>query len=96
MNDKELYKQKYQAQIDQWKAEVEKLRAKASGAKADAQLEINKLVSDLEDKVHAANAKMGELSGASEDAWDSVKKSVESSWNSMKASFHEAVSKIKD
>ena len=30
MNDKELYQQKKQAQLDQWQAEVDKLKAKAS------------------------------------------------------------------
>jgi hypothetical protein len=39
MNEKELYQQKKQAQLDEWKAEVDKLKAKASGASADAQMD---------------------------------------------------------
>ncbi|KHE91831.1 MAG: hypothetical protein K8F52_03055 [Candidatus Scalindua rubra] len=42
MDDKELYQQKKQAQLDEWKAEIDKLKAKASGASADVQLEMNK------------------------------------------------------
>ena len=29
MNDKELYQQKMQARLDEWKAEVDKLKAKS-------------------------------------------------------------------
>lgn len=35
MNEKELYKQKFHSQLDEWKADINKLKAKASGAKAD-------------------------------------------------------------
>ena len=48
-NDKELYQQKKQAQLDEWTAEVKELKAKASGASVDAQLELNKKI----DAVHA-------------------------------------------
>ena len=41
MDDKALYRQKRQAQLDEWKADVAKLRARAAGAKADAQIEMN-------------------------------------------------------
>ncbi len=44
MNEKELYQQKKQAQLNEWKAEFDKLKAKASGASADAQLELNKQI----------------------------------------------------
>jgi len=32
MSEKELYQQKLQAQLDEWKAEIDKLKAKAAGA----------------------------------------------------------------
>lgn len=41
MNEKELHRQKYQAQLDEWKAEVAKLKARAAGVKADAQIELS-------------------------------------------------------
>jgi len=34
MNEKELFRQKFQAQLDEWKADIAKLKAKASGAEA--------------------------------------------------------------
>lgn len=95
MNDQQLHAQKYQAQLDEWKADIDKLKAKAKGAKADAQIEMNKMIEGLESKVQAANDKLAELSSASGDAWEQVKQNVETTWDSLKTSVHEAVEKIK-
>ena len=50
MNDKELYQQKKQAQLDERKADLDKLKAKASMASADIQIRINEQIKTLEDK----------------------------------------------
>lgn len=84
MNEKELYQQKTQAQLDEWKAELDKLKAKASGASADTQLELNKQIKALEGKLEEGNNKLAEIVDASEDAWDS-----------MKSAFSEAAAKFK-
>lgn len=95
MNDKELYQQKKQAQLDEWKAEVDKLRARASGASADAQLELNKQVEVLEGKIGEGKTKLAEIAHASEEAWESIKEGVESAWDSMKSAFRDAADKLK-
>ena len=96
MNDKELHRQKYQAQLDEWQAEVAKLKAKAAGAKADAQLELNKHLKELEQRMHEAGAKLSELTTASEAAWDSVRKNVETTWDALKAGVGAAKAKFKE
>ncbi len=95
MSAKELYQQKKQAQLDEWQAELDKLKAKASGASADAQLELNKEIEELEGKIEHGKAKLAELAEASEGAWGSVKVGVESAWDSMKSSFSDAAAKFK-
>lgn len=88
MNNRELYKQKMQAQLDEWKAEAYKFKAKASGVSADAQLELNKQIKALE-------GKLGEIADASEDAWESIKDGAESAWASLKSAFSDAAAKFK-
>lgn len=95
MTEKELYQQKKQAQLDEWKAEVDKLKAKASGASADAQLELNKEIEALEGKIEEGKTKLGEVADASGDAWKSIKDGVESAWESMKSAFSDAAAKFK-
>lgn len=95
MNDKELYRQKKQAQLDQWKAEIDKLKAKAAEASADAQLALNKQIDVLEGKMGEGKTMLAELADASEDTWESVKDSVESAWDWMKTAFSDAAAKLK-
>ena len=92
MNKKELYRQKKQAQLDEWKAEVDKLKARASGASADAQLKLNKQVESLEGKIDEGKTKLAEIADASEDAWESIKEGVESAWDSIRSAFSEVKS----
>ena len=96
MNEKELYRQKHQAQLDEWKADVAKLRARAAGARADAQLEINKHVKELEARLHDAGAKLSEMAAASEEAWDSAKKGMETTWEALKAGVSAAAAKFRE
>jgi predicted nucleic acid-binding Zn-ribbon protein len=95
MSEKELYQQKKQAQLDEWKAEVDKLKAKASGASADTQMELNKQIEALEGKIEEGQTKLAEIADASEDAWESIKDGVESAWDSMKSAFSDAAAKFK-
>jgi chromosome segregation ATPase len=95
MNNRELYQKKKKAQLDEWKAELAKLKARASGRSADAQLDLNKQIKVLEGKVKEGKAKLAEIKDASEDAWESLKDGVESAWGSLKSSFHDAANKFK-
>jgi len=94
MNDKELYIQKLRAQMDEWNSDIAKLKAKAAGAKADVQIEMNKQIEALDHRMQEVGAKLSELADASEDAWDSVKKGVESAWGSLKSAFGDAASRF--
>lgn len=95
MNKKELYQQKKQAQLDEWKAEVDKLKAKASGGSADAQLALNKQIDALEGKIEEGKTKLAAIADASEDKWESAKEDLESAWDSIKSSFSDAADKFK-
>jgi len=94
MNEKELYQQKAKAQLDEWKAELDKLQAKVSGASADKQLEMNEQIRALEGKIEEGKARLAEIREASEDAWESIKEGVESAQSSLKSAFRDAASKF--
>lgn len=95
MNERELYQQKKQAQLDEWTAEVDRLRAEASGASADAQLELDREIEALEGKIEEGKTKLAEIAEASDDTWESIKDGVESAWDSMKFAFSDAAAKFK-
>ena len=96
MINKELYQRKMQAQLDEWKADVDKLKAKASRASADTQLKMNEQIKVLDNKIAEGKAKLSELSQAGEDAWESIREGVESAWDSLKSAVSDAAKKFKD
>ncbi len=95
MNKKELYKQKMQAQLHEWEAEVDTFKARASGASADVQLELNKEISSLKGKIAQGKTMLAEIADASEDAWESVKVDLDSAWISLKSAISDAKVKFK-
>lgn len=95
MSEKNLYMKKKRAQLEEWKADIDKIKAKSSGASADAQIELNKQIKILKGKIEEGKDKLTEISDASEDAWESIKEGVETSWDSMISAFSDAASKFK-
>jgi hypothetical protein len=95
MTDKQLYQQKKMAQLNEWKADLIKLKAKASRLDAEAQLEMHKHLRTLGSVIDENKSLLSQLSDASGEAWESVKHGVEAAWESLRASIHEATAKYK-
>lgn len=95
MHEKELYNQKMQAQLDEWKAELNLLKAKAKKAEADSKLEADKKINELEGRIEEGQTKLNELKEASDEAWESVKSGFDAAWSSLKSGFEDAASKLK-
>lgn len=95
MSEKELYRQKYQAKLDEWKADLEKYKARASEASADVQLKMKEQIRVLEGKIKEGKVRLAEMEEASDEAWESVKEGVDSAWDSLKSAFSDAASKFK-
>ena len=83
MSDKELYQQKIMAQLDEWKADVTRLKSRASVASADAKLD--RQVRDLEAKIGKGKVKLTEIANTSEEVWGSVKEGFKSAWDTLKS-----------
>lgn len=100
MNDKNAYQRKMQAQLDEWKADLDKIKAKANAASADAEIAFNNNdeVKELEQKVAHGEKKLEELSQnkKSGNAWQSVKGGMQSSWQSLQNAFQDAAAKFKN
>lgn len=95
MNMKETYRQKLQAQLDQWSAEIDKIKAKADKADADVKLEYYEEIEDLRVKQQAATDKLADLVDASDDAWEDLKAGVEIAWTSLGDAIDRAATRFK-
>jgi chromosome segregation ATPase len=95
MSEKEQYYKKMQAQLDEWKADLDKLKAKARKAEAITRIEAEKNIKEIEIKIEAGQSKLNELKGASDEAWEALKSGFESAWSSIKSGIKDAASKYK-
>ncbi len=95
MSMKETYEQKLQAQLDEWGAEINKLKARADGAEADIQLEYYKKIEELRTMQESATNKLSKLKDAGDDAWEDLKAGIDSAWDSLGNAVKSAASRFK-
>ena len=91
-DEKELQKQKMQAKIDEWSAELDKLEAQARGASADARLKLDEQMDDLRSRIDEGKSALAALAEKGEEAWASFKERAASTWDETKAAYQEGVS----
>lgn len=96
MEDRELYRQKAEAKLDELKADLAKLKARASGASADGQLKLNKEMDVLEEKLKEGKTRLAELADAGSDRWASMKSDLESHWDGLQKRFQKAREEMTD
>ena len=95
MSKKQAYEAKLKAQLDEWNAKIDVLKAKAEKAGAQTKIEYHETIEDLQKKRAKAKDKLQELSAASDDAWDDLKGGVEQAWKSFGDAVDSAVSRFK-
>lgn len=95
MSMKEAYEKKIQAQLDEWGAEIDKLKARADAAEADAQLKYYKEIEELRTMQDDARGKLAELKEAGDDAWEDLKAGIDSAWVSLSSAVKSATSRFK-
>jgi len=95
MTDKGAYVKKLDAKLDEWNAEIDRLKAKAEMAEAESRLEYQKEIENLQKRRSEAEEKLADLRQAGEGAWEDLKSGVQSAWNSMEDAVKAVRSKFK-
>ena len=90
MSDREAYRQKLEARLDEWKAQIAELEAKAKGASADARIEYDKQIDQLKEQWKDAQARLAEMSEKQGDAWSDMKAGLDAAWDDMSAAMKKA------
>ncbi|MEX0694561.1 MAG: coiled coil domain-containing protein [Rhodospirillales bacterium] len=94
MSKKQAYEQKFQAQFDEWSAEIDKLKARAERADADAQITYHEEVDKLRARQDEMNQKLKELKDTGDDAWGDIVAGVESAQSALGNALRSARSRF--
>ncbi len=79
----ENYQQKFEAKMESWKADLDKLKAKASEAEADQKIKYHEEIKQLKSRMDEAGKAFQNLKNAGSEAWDKARKDFESAWTEL-------------
>lgn len=89
----DAYRQKVEAKLEGYQAKLDGARAKLKGASADARLNAEKQISDLQSKLNTAKAKAEKLADASDDAWSNLTKDLDDKFEGLTSAVKRFFSK---
>ena len=92
---KQVFQQKLEAQLKDWDARLDELKAKALEAKAELRADYEKQLETLSSKRTVAHAKLQELRLRTEDAWEDLKGGTERAWDEMRKALDQITSSFK-
>lgn len=92
---KQAYQEKLEAQLREWDARLDLVKAKAAELGADAKIEFETQLAALQQRQHEARAKLADLRERSEEAWEDVKEGTERAWSELAKATESFVSRFK-
>lgn len=92
MTKKQAYEERLRAELDEWTAKIDVLKAKADKAEAGAKIKYYETIEELQAKQTLAKDKLRRLHEASDDAWEDLKKGIQSAWSDLGDAVRSATS----
>ena len=93
LENRRAYETQLDAQLAEWKADLDVLKAKARRTEGDAKVNYDKVIDALEQKHDEAGKLLRELQSASDEAWENVKTGTEKVWLEIKSQFQSSSEK---
>ena len=93
LEDRKVYESTLDAQLAQWKADIDVLKAKTRRAEVDAMVNYDKAIDALQHKHDEASKRLRNLKLAGDEAWESAKVGTEKTWHEFKALFQSCAEK---
>ncbi|PLX99651.1 MAG: coiled coil domain-containing protein [Desulfuromonas sp.] len=95
MDKKKSYEERLEAELNEWSAKIDVLKAKAAKTKSDAEINFAEEIERLEAKKAGAKAKLQQLREAGDDAWDDLKAGIEKAWSDLGSAISAATARFK-
>ncbi len=92
---KQAYCEKLEAQLREWDARVDLIKAKAKGLQAEAKIEYESQIQALQHQRQEAVARLEDLRKRSELAWEDLKDGTERAWSELGKTMESFTSRFK-
>lgn len=93
MNKEAAYREKAEAQLREWKADIEKLMARADKARAEGKIDFYKRAETFNTRYEAARKKSEELKGEADERWAEFKTTVDVALAELREALNNGMSK---
>jgi hypothetical protein len=94
LEKRRAYENSLQAQLAQWKADIDVIKARANRAEVGAKIQYDKTLDSLQQTHEAAGHRLRGLMDASDEGWESLKLGTEKAWTEFRTQFHQWAEKI--
>jgi DNA repair protein RadC len=91
MGLKEAYQERIEAQLREWNARINELKARAAIAKADAKIDLYNRIDILRAKLEAAQAKLQELKQIGAEKWDEIRLALDKDMDYLKTTWESSL-----
>jgi len=95
MENKDLYREKFEANLKELKAQIDVLEARADKVKAELKLDFKQQIKSLRQKRDSIANKLDQLKQSSGEAWKDLKNGLESATEELKGALGKAMDKFK-
>jgi CheY-like chemotaxis protein len=93
---KKAYQEKIEAQLNDWGARIDELKARATTSKAELKTKYGKQIEDLRSKQEVVQQKLREFKESGGETWEHLKTGMEKSLGELKVSLDRSLSKFKE
>ncbi len=90
METRDLYRQKYEAQIAEWSAKVANLKAKGEKLTAQARIDMQPRIDAVHRRLEALEARLREMTESTDERWNEVQERAEGAWHEFKSAVEGA------
>ena len=93
---KKAYQEKIEAQLKEWGAKIDELKAKAGKSGVELKMKYERQIEDLRAKQDVVQKKLREFKESGEETWEGLKTGMEKSLGELKDSFDRTISRFKE
>lgn len=95
MDKRELYREKIESQLKEWRAKIDQLEGRLASLSSEAKEELKKDIQDLRSQKTVIREKWNELQKSGGEAWDRLTEGLEKASAELKEALEKALSRFR-